>query len=332
MSKHANISVFVPHLGCPNDCSFCNQRHITGSSTEPSATDVENAVMVAASSPKFTPSETEIAFFGGSFTAIERDYMLLLLKAADKLVRTYCLRGIRVSTRPDCINEEVLEILKAHSVTAIELGAQSLDDDVLSLNDRGHTAEDVDNASSLIRKFGFELGLQMMTGLYGDTEEKALYTAREIVRLKPDTVRIYPTIVLKGTRLARLYNEGKYIPQQLDNAVELCVKIQSIFSDANIRIIRTGLHSIDPDSYVAGPWHPAFSELCESKKIFNKIVSECHKGKAYEILIHPSDVSKAYGQKRENIEKLMNEGLNVKFIQSKDVNKNTMLIREVNQG
>lgn len=332
MSKHANISVFVPHLGCPNDCSFCNQRHITGSSTEPSATDVENAVFVAASSPKFTPSDTEIAFFGGSFTAIERDYMLLLLKAADKLVRTYCLRGIRVSTRPDCINEEVLEILKAHSVTAIELGAQSLDDDVLSLNDRGHTAEDVDNASSLIRKFGFELGLQMMTGLYGDTEEKALYTAREIVRLKPDTVRIYPTIVLKGTRLARLYNEGKYIPQQLDNAVELCVKIQSIFSNANIRIIRTGLHSIDPDSYVAGPWHPAFSELCESKKIFNKIVSECHKGKAYEILIHPSDVSKAYGQKRENIEKLINEGLNVKFIQSKDVNKNTMLIREVNQG
>lgn len=332
MSKHANISIFVPHLGCPNDCSFCNQRHITGSSVQPNTEDLQNAVLTAVSSQNFSPNNTEIAFFGGSFTAIEPNYMLTLLKAADKQVRVYGLHGIRISTRPDCISKEVLEILKTYSVTSIELGAQSMDDDVLLLNDRGHTAEDVEYASRLIKDYGFEFGLQMMTGLYGDNDEKTLYTAREIVRLKPDTVRIYPTIVLKGTRLERLYNDGKYTPQQLDEAITLCVKLQNIFNNAGISIIRTGLHSIEADSYVAGPWHPAFSELCESKRIFDKIVSECHKGKAYEILIHPSDVSKAYGQKRNNIEKILNEGFNVKFIQTKDINKNTMLIREVNQG
>lgn len=330
--RHANISIFVPHLGCPNDCSFCNQRHITGRSDQPCEKDIEKAVSTAISSARSCPKNTEIAFFGGSFTVIPRDYMLMLLKAADKEVKAYGFKGIRISTRPDCINKEVLGILKTYSVTSIELGAQSLDDEVLSLNDRGHTAKDVETASALIKEYGFELGLQMMTGLYGDSNEKAINTAKAIVRLKPDTVRIYPTIVLKNTRLESLYYEGKYKPMALEETVALCVELQDIFKKADINIIRTGLHSIEEDTYVAGPWHPAFSELCESKRIFDTIVRECKTGRAYEISVHPSDISKALGQKRQNVEKLLKVGINVKFIQNKDITKNTMRIREVNQG
>ncbi len=330
--KHANISIFVPHLGCPNDCSFCNQRHITGTCHEPDAADIEKAVSIAASSKNFSPEKTEIAFFGGSFTAISRDYMLMLLKTADKEVKTYGLKGIRISTRPDCISDEILNILKNHSVTAIELGAQSLDDTVLLKNERGHTAEDVITASKLIKNHGFELGLQMMTGLYGDSDEKAVKTAEMIVSLSPDTVRIYPTIVLKNTRLHKFYSSGEYTPQTIAEAVALCVKLQDVFRNASIKIIRTGLHSIDESAFVAGPWHPAFSEICDSARFLEQIKKECDEGHSYEIFVNPSDISKAVGQKRQNVLELLNIGINVKFITSQDINKNTMKIREVNQG
>lgn len=329
--KHANISIFVPHLGCPNDCSFCNQRHITGSSTEPTAEDIETAVAVAVSSRDFSAENCEIAFFGGSFTAINREYMLSLLTTAAEEVNKHGLRGIRISTRPDCINREILDILKKYSVTAIELGAQSMDDEVLFLNDRGHTAKQVETASSLIREYGFELGLQMMTGLYGDTDEKSINTALKIAALKPDTVRIYPTIVLKNTRLAALYNEGKYFPQSLEDAVALVVQLQDIFIRENIKIIRTGLHSIEEDSFVAGPWHPAFSELCDSKRFLDDILSKCEPHKAYEIEVNPLDISKAVGQKKANINVLSSLNINVRFIQNKDITQNTIKVREVNQ-
>ena len=329
--KHANISIFVPHLGCPNDCSFCNQRHITGRSTEPCAEDIRNAVSVAVSSRNFSAKSCEIAFFGGSFTAIDREYMHHLLTVAAEEVNKYGLRGIRISTRPDCISAEILNVLKQYSVTAIELGAQSMDDEVLALNDRGHTSKQVVTASKLIREFGFELGLQMMTGLFGDTDEKAINTALKIAALKPDTIRIYPTIVLKNTRLAALYNEGKYIPQNLDDAVSLVVKLQDIFSREQIKIIRTGLHSIEEESFVAGPWHPAFSELCDSKRFLDMIVSECKSDKSYEIEVNPLDISKAVGQKKANLNTLSKLHINVKFIQNKDITLNTIKVREVNQ-
>lgn len=330
--KHANISIFVPHLGCPNDCSFCNQRHITGSAEEPTEQDIIDAVSIAAGSRNFSAQNTEIAFFGGSFTAIDRDYMLSLLKTADEQVRRYRLRGIRISTRPDCISDEILSVLKAHSVTAIELGAQSLDDTVLALNDRGHTAEEVAKASALIKDYGFELGLQMMTGLYGDTDEKAIETAEKIVSFRPDTVRIYPTIVLKNTRLAELYLKGAYKPQSLDNAVSLCTELLEIFESANIRVIRLGLHSIEEESFVAGPWHPAFSELCDSNRILKQITDSCIPGKCYEIEVNPADISKAVGQKRANLEKLNKLGIKVQFIQNDNISKNTLNVREVNKG
>ncbi len=330
--KHANISIFVPHLGCPNDCSFCNQRHITGTAAEPSKQDIIDAVSVAVASKNFSAENTEIAFFGGSFTAIDRDYMLTLLKTADEQVKLHSLRGVRISTRPDCINDEILSVLKKYSVTAIELGAQSLDDSVLAMNDRGHTAKDVENATLLIKEYGFQLGLQMMTGLYGDTDEKALLTAKRIISYSPDTVRIYPTIVLKNTRLAELYKKGVYKPQTVDEAVSLCGELLEHFDHAGIKVIRLGLHSIEQESFVAGPWHPAFSEICDSYRFLKKITDRCMAGKSYEIEVNPADISKAVGQKRANLEELHSLGINVKFIQNDNISKNTLKIREVNKG
>ncbi len=328
--RHANISVFVPHLGCPNDCSFCNQRYITGQNGAIGVTDIEKAVIAAANSLNFNPEITELAFFGGSFTAIERDYMLSLLEAAERTVHEYNLFGIRISTRPDAIDNEVLDILKKHHVTSIELGAQSMDDNVLRLNNRGHRSQDVVTASRLIKDFGFELGLQMMTGLYGDTEELSLKTAERLIELKPDTVRIYPTIILKNTRLAELYEQGVYKPQELSDAVALCVTLGDMFSSSGIRVIRTGLHSIDASAYVAGPWHPAFSELCETEKIYRKIIGKCKKNTEYNVYVNPSDISKAVGQKRSNLSRLTDEKFLIHFIQDNSVNVNNVIIKEVN--
>lgn len=307
---HANISIFVPHMGCPNMCSFCNQRFIAGTEVIPDENTVKNAVLTAIDSKNFNPDLTEIAFFGGSFTAIDKDYMVRLLSAAYEFVRAKQVSGIRISTRPDAIDEEILSILKKYGVTAIELGAQSMDDEVLSLNDRGHTASCVEKSSALIKQYGFSLGLQMMTGLYGDTDEKALITAQKIIDLKPDTVRIYPTIVLQNTRLAALYEANVYNPQTLEHAVKLVSELLLIFKQNNIKVIRTGLHSIDTSKFVAGPWHPAFKELCDANIYLKKALSLLKNKGDYIIYVPVRDISKMTGQKRKNIEILKQKGFN----------------------
>ena len=307
-AKHSNISIFVPHIGCPNMCSFCNQRHITGICCAPHASDVIDAVRKATTSKNYDPETTEIAFFGGSFTAINRNYMVELLKTASVFVNNGLVSGIRVSTRPDAIDDEVLQILKSFGVTSIELGAQSLNYRVLRANNRGHTAKDVKKASQLIKEYGFSLGLQMMTGLYRDNDEFAIKTAEEIIELKPDTVRIYPTIVLKDTDLAALYSDNKYKPQTLEDAVALCAKLLIMFHNANINVIRLGLHSIEKDAYMAGPWHPAFSELCQSKIFLQKALEILNIQGKYTIYVNKSSVSKMIGQGRSNIDSLKNLG------------------------
>ncbi len=311
--KHSNISIFVPHIGCPNMCSFCNQRHITGINRAPQSVDVEKAVEIASKSKNYNPDTTEIAFFGGSFTAINRNYMTELLKTAYEFVKSGVVSGIRISTRPDAIDEEILKILKQYGVVAIELGAQSLDDTVLKMNNRGHTAFDVKNASFLIKQSGFSLGLQMMTGLYGDSDETALKTAENIISLKPDTVRIYPTIVLKDTDLGALYLDGCYKPQTLENAVKLSSELLQMFYDADIKVIRLGLHTIEKDAYLAGPWHPAFSELCQSRLYFDKVTSLLKEKGDYTVFVNKSSVSKMTGQKKSNIKLLYDLGYKCKI-------------------
>lgn len=209
--RKTNISVFVPHIGCPQKCSFCNQHAITGYTKAPTAADVHEAVCKALANTEARGGyyQYEIAFFGGSFTAIERKYMIELLEAAHYYVKNKKVTGIRISTRPDAIDKETLDLLKKYGVTSIELGAQSMNDAVLEANFRGHDAQCVRNASHLIKSAGFELGLQMMTGLYKSTKDRDIETAKEFVKIKPKTVRIYPTVVLKNTYLGKLYKEKK---------------------------------------------------------------------------------------------------------------------------
>ena len=309
-TQHANISVFVPHIGCPNMCSFCNQRHITGFHRAIGPNDIVDAVNAAKNGKKYCGKTTEIAFFGGSFTAINRNYMLALLETAAQFVKDGTVSGIRISTRPDAISKEILELLKRYGVTAIELGAQSLNDRVLKSNNRGHTASQVVSSSNLIKSHGFSLGLQMMTGLFRDTDALAIKTAKQIIDLKPDTVRIYPTIVLKDTDLAALYNDGVYKPQNLEDAVSLCAKLYEMFEENDISVIRLGLHSIEQDSYIAGPWHPAFSELCQAHIFYQKIKNSLTETGDYIIYVSPNSLSKAIGQKKSNIIKLKNDGYN----------------------
>lgn len=307
--KKGNISIFVPHNGCPQQCSFCNQKTITGKQNQPTPSDVDDAVQKALRKKGYT---FEIAFFGGSFTAIDRDYMVELLASAHKYIDNEKIEGIRISTRPDCIDEDVLNILKKYGVTAIELGAQSMDDEVLEANMRGHTAEDVVNASRLIKSFGFELGLQMMTGLYMDTDERAIETAKRLIALEPATIRIYPTVVLKGTHLAKLYDDEVYKPQTVDDAAGLCTTLVPMFEDAGVKIIRLGLHASQDvkRNMVAGAYHDSFGEIVQSRFMLNRVLK--HPPGNYEIMVNSRSVSKLKGQQKRNIYFLMEEGYNIK--------------------
>lgn len=313
MKKHENIALFVNHIGCPHICSFCNQHVITGQQKRVTSEDIDNAVNTALEHG-FTGGQ--LAFFGGSFTAVSLEYMLTLLNAAYPYVKNGTVTGIRISTRPDAINSHILDILEEYGVESIELGAQSMVDRVLEMNHRGHTAEDVVKASELIKSRGFELGLQMMTGLYGDSFEGTLESADRIIVLQPATVRIYPAIVLENTELAELSRKGIYRPQTLDEAVTLGAELINRFEGTGIQIIRMGLHSgggVD-EGYVAGPYHPAFRELCEGELYLSRaeeLLFEKPEGK-YILRVAPSEISKMTGQKRKNILKLKDKGYQCK--------------------
>ena len=325
--KHANISIFVPHLGCPNMCSFCNQHHIARTEKIPSKADVDEAVEIATNSKNYNPSATEIAFFGGSFTAIDKNLMTELLSAAHKHVKSGAVAGIRISTRPDSIDDAVLSVLKNYGVSTIELGAQSMDDSVLAMNNRGHSADDVRKASWLIKEYGFNLGLQMMTGLYGSNDDLDVSTAEEIIKLKPDCVRIYPTITLEGTRLQELFESGKYTPADIASSAKLCAKINSLFEKENIPVIRLGLHTIDERAFVAGPWHPAFKELCDSVVFKEKIESMLGVKGRYIAYVNPKDLSKAKGQKKSNIEYFKAKGYELEIKADNSIEINDVLIK-----
>jgi len=314
--RHSNIAIFIPHNGCKNTCSFCNQKTISGQSIQPSVSDIKNILSKAAADQKDNLQNTEIAFFGGSFTALEPDYMLMLLNTAFEYIKNYGFKGIRISTRPDAIDENILDILKQKGVTSVELGAQSMIDRVLSANNRGHSAQDIINASLLIKKHRFELGLQMMTGLYKSSPDDDYKTAQKLIFLSPDTMRIYPTTVLKGTALEELFKSGEYKPQTLELTVTLCAKILELCTKNNINVIKLGLHASDDikNNMAAGVYHEAFRELVESEIFFNKALKLIAQSSSRTIQVAPQNLSKMAGHKKSNLHKFEELGINVKII------------------
>ncbi len=303
--RHSNIAFFIPHLGCPHQCSFCNQRSISGQTKPPAPEEIAAACRKAMREiSEERRTDTEIAFFGGSFTAVGREYQRELLEAAAPFCGKGGFSGIRLSTRPDCISREILDFLKKYPVSAIELGVQSMNDEVLRLNGRDHTAEQAVEASGLIRAYGFSLGLQMMTGLYGDCKESTYETAERIIFCRPDTVRIYPTVVIRGTELGRLYEAGLYCPPTVEESVPLVSDLMERFRQARIQVIRVGLHAsqeLERD-LLAGAYHPAFRELCEGELYFRLAMEKLRKlGKPEaEIWVAPGEVSKLVGQGKIN--------------------------------
>ncbi len=309
--KHGNLAVFVPHIGCPHRCSFCDQHIISGAQNMPTAQDV--AALCESAIEKANGRQLELAFFGGSFTAIDRGPMCALLEAASAFVGKG-LGGIRLSTRPDAVDAHVLSLLKSYPVTAIELGAQSMNDAVLRQNGRGHTAQDVVDASQRIRRFGFELGLQMMIGLDGESEQDAYETAKALVACRPDTVRIYPALVLKGTALEKRLAAGEYRPLTLEEGIRRTARVMELFeeSHSNIRIIRVGLHPSKAleEKLVAGPYHPALRELCEGRLMLGRLFDILDGVPAGKIAVgvRPQDVSRMTGQHRQNLTALAKRG------------------------
>lgn len=331
--KHINVALFVVHMGCPHACTFCNQRSITGFQKTISAEDVHSAAQTAlASLDKETAAGGEIAFFGGSFTMVEPAYMISLLEAAYTYVQKGLFKGIRISTRPDGINKEICEILKKYGVTAVELGAQSLDERVLSLNERGHTAKQVEDACEMLKNYGFELGLQMMTGLYGSRDEDSIETAEKIIELKPATVRIYPTVVLKNTKLDELMKQGKFTPKGVEETVDLCAKLITMFENEGIKVIRVGLHSGGgvEEEMTGGAFHPALRELCEGRIYRDAAFRELknHSTGKYELVVGKGQISKMAGQKRANIQFLKDKGYEiVKVLQDESLDKYEVKVR-----
>ena len=321
MKKHSNIPIFIPELACPHQCVFCDQEKISGTYSIPQPADVKD--IVERYLETIPENRTiDIAFFGGSFTGLSVDLQEQYLKEAFKFIKNRKVSGIRLSTRPDYINEPILEMLKKYSVTTIELGAQSTSQEVLNESERGHTVENIRDASNLICKYGCELGLQMMIGLPGDSYERSIQTANDIVSLGASNTRIYPAIVVKHTALEKMYREGRYTPLSLEQAVEWAKDIVHIFEKNSVSILRMGLHPSDElvigKSLIAGPFHPSFKEMVMTqiwKELINTELQSFNSNFSNNIKITVSDrqIHYAIGYRQTNREQLVSRGYNVRF-------------------
>ncbi len=316
MKKEYIIPIFVPNLGCPNDCTFCNQRKISGQTTNVTAQDVRDTIEYYLKNFKDDNKYVEVAFFGGSFTGIDRNVQIELLEAANEYIKTKQVNSIRISTRPDYISKDILKMLKKYHVKTIELGVQSSNDYILAKSKRNHTFADVKKASKLIRWHGFTLGHQMMVGMAESNEHDEINTAKDLIKLKPKIVRIYPVLVIKGTELARQYAAGEYMPLTVEQAVERCKQVAYLFNKHNITVIRIGLQNTneisDPSQngsdVLAGPFHPAFRQLVEGSMWYDSIAEKIKnintKVKKVELVVNPDDSNNVIGHKKANVRKL----------------------------
>lgn len=316
-ARRGIIPVFIPHLGCRHDCVFCNQKRISGALRPASAQDVTREIEAGLSRCR---RPAQLAFYGGSFTAIPVSEQLALLGAAQPYLRSGELESIRLSTRPDAIDIHTLERLRGHGVSVIELGAQSMDDAVLKKSGRGHTSKDTARAAEMVKAAGFSLVLQMMTGLPGSDAERDLESAKRIIALAPDAVRIYPTVIIRDTPLYQLWREGRYAEHTVEDAVSVCARILPLFERAGIPVIRLGLNPTDElsgGSAAGGAYHPALGELVKSRVMLNRVremLTATTQGREklasrgeLRLLAAPSCLSQLTGQHRCNAEALRRE-------------------------
>ncbi|MBQ5872662.1 MAG: radical SAM protein [Bacteroidales bacterium] len=324
--KHYNIPIFIPELACPNRCIYCNQRHISGQLQAVKPEEIKQIIEQHLAT-FIRPSEVELAFFGGSFTGIDEKDMLTYLQIVQPYIEQGEIKSIRISTRPDYINEKILDILQQYNVKDIELGAQSLNEEVLAFAKRGHTVRDVENASQLIKSYGFSLGLQMMIGLPLDTVEKSKETAKKILKLGAESTRIYPTLVINNTDLADLYRQNKYKALSLDEAVDWTTEIYKIFSQSSIKILRVGLHPsealINGTELLAGPFHVSFKELVLTKIWQEKFEKLPINTKT--ILVNPREINYAIGYNSKNKQLLQKKFPYLKFISDSNVELGTFI-------
>lgn len=309
-STHVNIPIFIPHLGCPNMCVFCNQRAISGvcSFIPEIARDVIESHLSTVRTRGVT---CEIAFFGGSFTGIDRDLMISLLDLAEDYVGRGEVSGIRMSTRPDYINDEIIEILKRYTVSAVELGIQSMSDRVLAISKRGHTADTSRLAVQMLRNAGFSVVGQMMVGLPSSSHEDEVRTAREICRMGCSAARIYPTVVFRETELSEMMARGEYHPLAGDDAVSRSADVLEIFLDSGVDCIRIGLcesENLHSDkTYLAGPSHPSMGELVYGEIYYKKMCALLDGAALRDEVIFTvprGETSKAVGQKKRNVNRI----------------------------
>ena len=302
--SHANIPVFIPHLGCPNDCVFCDQRTISGRESfreEDVATQIESALETMCG------KVCEIAFFGGSFTGIDRELMIRLLDTAEEYVKSGRVSGIRMSTRPDYISDEIINIIKRYTLTEVELGIQSMSDRVLATARRGHTADDTRRAAKLLREAEIPFAGQMMVGLPGSSGEDELYCAGEICRMGASSYRIYPTVVFRGTCLAEMTRRGEYSPLTVDEAVSRSSEVLCVFETHGLRCLRIGLQDSEnlhsEERYLAGPVHPAMGELVRGEVFLRHIEAQLsaeHMGQSLVFSVPFGKISAAAGHGGKN--------------------------------
>lgn len=313
------VPIFVPHAGCPCQCVFCNQRTIAGQKqrmTPEQAREIlqhAHAILPAGNIP-------QAAFYGGSFTAIPVEQQEELLAVTDEFLASGKISSVRLSTRPDEIDEDVLCRMKRHGVTVIELGAQSMDDAVLQRAQRGHTAADTTRAAALIQQAGISLILQTMAGLPGDTRETVRYTAQRIAALKPDGVRIYPVVVLPDTPLYDDWQAGRYQPLDVEKAAVWCADMLEVFEHEHIAVIRVGLNPTEElDSTVAaGAYHPAMGELAYSELWYRRLCRQIRETGQRIITVPQRELSRAIGHKKCNVLRLCEQFGEIRIIAQED--------------
>ncbi|HBH12122.1 MAG: BioB/LipA-like protein [Clostridiales bacterium 38_11] len=314
--KNIIIPIFIPHKGCPNDCYFCNQKKITGTNFDISTKDIINHIESYLKTIEPHGNHIEIAYFGGSFTAIELSTQEKLLSIAYLYKCNQRINAIRISTRPDAISENILDMLVDFGVDIVELGVQSMDDEVLSKINRGHTSNDVKKASHLIKKRNITLGHQIMPGLYGSSINEDINTAIRSATLLPDIARIYPTLVIRDTQFERLYEQNRYHPLKLDESIELVSQIYAIYEQERVKVIRVGLQPTLNMTFgkdiIAGPFHPSYRQMVMTNIYVTSLIHCIKGGETNKLTIRSSEKNYNYivGLNKQGLKRLI-KSLNI---------------------